>query len=83
MDINLKTGQGSLQGYGTVTDKDGDKMIRAHKGKPVGKGHWKGTYVMVKGTGKYEGITGEGTWDTYSLGKGQSYVEAEGEYQIP
>ena len=83
MDINLNTGQGSMKGYGIAIDKDGDKMIRTHKGKPAGKGHWKGTYVMVKGTGKYEGITGKGTWDTYSLGEGQSYVEAEGEYQLP
>jgi len=83
MDINLKTGQGFVQGYGITTDKDGDKMIRTHKGKPAGKGHWKGTFVYAKGTGKYEGITGGGTWDSYSLGKGQSYNEVEGEYQLP
>ena len=83
MDINLKTGQGSVQGYGVTTDKDGDKTIRTHKGKPVGKGHWKGTWNFIKGTGKYEGVTGEGTWDSYSLGEGQSYIEVEGEMQMP
>ncbi len=83
MDINFKTGQGFVQGYGITTDKDGDKMIRSHKGKPAGKGHWKGTFVYVKGTGKFEGITGGGTWNSYSLSKGQSYNEVEGEYQLP
>ena len=83
MDINFKTGQGFLQGYGITTHKDGDKTITTHKGKPAGKGHWKGTFVYVKGTGKYEGITGGGTWDSYSLAKGQSYIEVEGEMQMP
>ena len=83
MDINLKTGQGFVQGYGITTDKDGDKMIRSHKGKPAGKGHWKGTFVYVKGTGKYDGVTGGGIWDSYSLGQGKSHLEVEGEMQIP
>jgi hypothetical protein len=83
MDINLKTGQGFVQGYGVTTYKNGDKTIRAHKGKPVGKGHWKGTWELVKGTGKYEGVTGGGTWDSYSLGQGKSHMEVEGEMQMP
>ncbi len=84
MDINLKTGQGSVQGYGVSIDKDGDKSFRTHEGKPVGKGHWKGTWTIVKGTGKYEGIKGGGTWDEYSLGpQQQSYLEIEGEFEIP
>ena len=83
LDINLKTGQGFVQGYGSVTDKDGDKQFRTHEGKPVGKGHWKGTWTCVKGTGKYEGIKGGGTWDSYSLAPQQSYVEVEGEMEMP
>jgi hypothetical protein len=83
MDINFKTGQGFVKGYGINTHKNGDKTISTHKGKPVGKGHWKGTFTYVKGTGKYEGISGGGTWDQYSLNKTQSYSEIKGEYQIP
>jgi hypothetical protein len=83
IDINLKTGQGFVQGYGSVTDKDGDKWFRKHEGKPVGKGHWKGTWSLVKGTGKHEGIKGGGTWDEYSLGPQESYLEIEGEFEIP
>ena len=82
-DINLKTGQGSIQGYGVTADKDGDKLIRTHEGKLVGKGHWKGTWRFVKGTGKYEGIKGGGTWDSYSLAPRQSYLEIEGEVEMP
>ena len=83
MDINLKTGQGSVQGYGVSIDKDGDKSFRTQEGKPVGKGHWKGTWTIVKGTGKYEGTKGGGTWDSYSLTPKQSYVEVEGEMEMP
>ncbi len=83
MDINTKTGIGFLKGYGTSTFKGGDKIFRSFEGKPVGKGHWKGTYVYIKGTGKYKGIQGSGTWDSYSLAPMQSYVEAEGEFELP
>ncbi len=83
MDINLKTGQGFVQGYGVTIDKDGDKSFRTHEGKPVGKGHWKGTWTSTKGTGKYEGVKGEGTWDQYMLGPKESYIEVEGEMEMP
>ena len=83
IDINTKTGQGFVQGYGSTTDKDGDKIFRTHEGKPVGMGHWKGTFIYVKGTGKYEGIKGAGTWNSYPLAPGQSYLEIEGEREMP
>jgi hypothetical protein len=84
MDINLKTGQGSLKGYGVETFPSGDKLVRTHEGKPVGPGHWKGTWSIIKGTGKYEGSKGAGTWDAYSMGKGEpSYLEVEGEMETP
>ncbi len=83
MDINLKTGQGSIKGYGVTTDPNGDKSVRTHEGKTVGKGHWKGTWSYIKGTGKYEGIKGGGTWDSYSLAPQMSYIEVEGEVDMP
>ena len=84
MDINLKTGQGTLKGYAVETFPNGDMFIRMHEGKPVGKGHWKGTWSILKGTGKHEGGKGGGTWDSYAMGQGQpSYLEAEGELEIP
>ena len=83
MDINIKTGIGTLKGYGVATSPNGDKRYTITEGKPVGKGHWKGTYTYTKGTGKAEGIKGGGTWDSYSLAPGISYVEIEGESEIP
>ena len=84
MDINLKTGQGTIKGYGVETFPNGDKVIRMHEGKPAGKGHWKGTWSILKGTGKHEGAKGGGTWDSYSMGQGQpSYMEVEGEIEMP
>ncbi len=83
VDMNLKTGLGTVTGWGWSADKDGDKIMRTHEGKPVGEGHWQGTWTYVKGTGKYEGIKGGGTWDTYALAPQQSYVEVEGEVEMP
>jgi hypothetical protein len=84
IDINMKTGQGTVSGYGWTADKDGDKTMRTHEGKPAGKGHWKGTWTYIKGTGKYEGIKGGGTWDSYSMGQGEpEYIEVEGEVDMP
>jgi hypothetical protein len=84
LDINLKTGRGTLKGYGIEIYPNGDKIMRMHEGKPVGKAHWKGTWTITKGTGKYEGAKGGGTWDSYSMGQGQpSYVDVEGEMEMP
>ena len=83
MDINPKTKLVTTRGYGVSTDKDGDKTVRKVEGKAVGKGHSEGVWTYVKGTGKYEGIKGGGTFSSYSLGQGQSYWEAEGEVEMP
>ena len=83
MDINPKTGKIFGHGYGISTFKDGSKTFRSWEGKAVGKGHWQGTWTVIKGTGKYEGATGGGTWDSYSLAPQHSYIEVEGEYKVP
>jgi len=84
MNINPKMKQVSLTGSGWTVDKDGDKVMRTHEGKPVGKGHWKGTFTYVKGTGKYEGIKGSGTWESFSMAQDQpSYLEVLGEVEYP
>jgi hypothetical protein len=83
MDLNTKTGEGSGKGYGVTYYKDGDKTFRSWEGKSVGPGHWQGTYKVIKGTGKYEGIKGGGNWDSYYVAPQQSYMEVEGEFEIP
>jgi hypothetical protein len=83
MDINPKKGQASGHGYGVTFYKDGAKSFRSWEGKAVGKGHWHGVWSAIKGTGKYEGIKGGGTWDQYSLAPQHSYMEVEGELEMP
>ena len=83
MDFNLNTGKGSGNGYVILTLKNGDKRISRWEGKSVEKGHMKGTFTIIKGTGTQEGIKGGGTWDTHNLGSGLSYTETEGEIEIP
>lgn len=82
-DFNLKTGKGTLKGYGVMTTQNGDKLFTMVEGKPVGKGHWKGTFTYTRGTGKSEGIKGGGTFDSYSLAQGISYIEVESEMELP
>lgn len=83
LDINLKTGVGSGNGYGTHTDKDGDKTYFTWEGKIAGKGIWKGTWTYTSGTGKFEGIKGGGTFTSYDIAPGQSYNDFEGEEELP
>ena len=83
MDFNLNSGMGSGHGYGISILKDGDKRITRWEGKSIEKGHMKGTFTIIKGTGTQEGIKGSGTWETHDLGSGLSYTETEGEIEIP
>ena len=84
MELNPKMNQFSVKGVGWVVDKDGDKVMRVHEGQPVGENHWKGTYTYTGGTGKFEGVKGSGTWDSYSMGQGQaSFLDIVGEEEIP
>ena len=83
MDINPKNGQASGHGYGVSFYKDGSKTFRSWKGEAVGKGHWQGEWTSIKGTGKYEGIKGGGTWDSWDLAPQYSYLEVEGEMDYP
>ena len=82
MEGNIKTGAGWwLKGYGVSNYPNGDKSFRSLEGTPVGKGHWKGTWKVTGGTGKFKGATGGGTWDSKTLEQGVSYSEVEGEIE--
>ena len=86
-DINLKTGLGSGHGYGEVTDRDGDKYYYTWEGKRMrGKiwaSYWRGEMTIVKGTGKYEGIKGNGTFSAYPIASMQWYSDTELEVELP
>jgi hypothetical protein len=83
LDMNFKTGKGTVNGYVVRTYSNGDKVISSTEGKPVGKGHSKGTFTIIRGTGKYKGIEGNGTWESKSLAPGISELIIEGETEMP
>ena len=82
IDMNQKTGVGSLHGYTERTDRDGHKTLYSFEGK-LGKVKASGTAVIVRGTGKYEGIKGKATWDSYAVAPNQNYTNWEHEVEWP
>ena len=62
IDINGKAGTWSAQGYAECTDGDGDKIYVPGKGRRRSKDTRRGHDSLVKGTGKWQGIQGKGTW---------------------
>ena len=82
LDMNLKTGDWTGQGYTEITDRDGDKIWRFWKGKSVSKDLRKGETTFIKGTGKYEGIRGKGTFASHPLGD-RWYSDIEAEVELP
>ena len=87
LDINLKTGLGTGNGYGDVTDRDGNKCYLTWEGKafPGGKfgnGYWEGTWKYIKGSGKFVGIQGGGPFHVTLVGD-QGYSDWEGEIELP
>lgn len=79
-DFNSKTGAGSWQGYSELTSPEGDKVYLTWEGMPT-----KGPLTFIKGTGKYEGIKGKGTWSAGPPTKDPSefYTNWEGEVELP
>jgi hypothetical protein len=76
-------GDSIANGYEEVTDKDGDKFYSKYEGKPVGEYVYKGDYTIIKGTGKYEGIKGKGTWTAYIVAPFQWYTDEEWDIELP
>ena len=76
------TGTNSGHGYEEIIDKDGDKIYMAWDGKGV-EGGSEGTWSFFKGTGKFDGIKGKGTWISYNVAPNQMYADWEGEVELP
>jgi hypothetical protein len=83
-------GSGRHKGYNKVVDREGGTYFSKFEGmttvkkSPEGKPIKivKGTYIYTKGTGKYEGIQGGGTYQGMMIGKGVLSIDGEGEYVI-
>jgi hypothetical protein len=76
LDVIKETNSG--QSYVHATFPDGSTYtVRAE-----GKGG-KGTFTFIKGTGKFFGLKGGGTYKSYPLDPTQWYTDWEGEYTLP
>ena len=79
LDINPKTGV-TGNGYITLTDKDGHKIYAKWDVKPSGPNEWS----YFKGSGKFEGIKGKGTFSLiHTTDPSLYYVDLEGEVELP
>jgi hypothetical protein len=79
VDISPKTGV-TGNGYITLTDKDGNKIYLKWDQKPGGP------YPMTffKGTGKFEGVQGKGTFSAvYTADPSRFYVDWDVEVELP
>ena len=83
-------GLGPCEGYTHYIYPDGSTRTIKWKGEAravgpgiTGGGVGAGTWTYIKGTGKFEGIQGGGTFEYRVLGPGQWYSDGEGDYTLP
>jgi hypothetical protein len=83
IDMNVKTGKGTIKGYVVSTYPNGDKLHTRTEGQLIGERQAKGTFVYISGTGNLEGVKGSGVWQSKSLAPGISLIEIDGERMLP
>ena len=81
-------GLGPGEGYTVATYPDGSTTTVRFKGEATsaegGRGvEGEGTWTYLRGTGKFQGIQGGGTFKYRVLVPGQWYSDIEGEYALP
>jgi hypothetical protein len=83
---DVAKGNGTVQGYTTVMDPDvvNVRFLKTQgkvtttlspAGKPITT--MEGTFSHIKGTGKWEGFQGDGTWKLKMIGEGISVMDWE------
>ena len=83
VDMNVKTGQGTMQGYVVITYPNGDKIFTKTEGQLLGKGRAEGTGVYIGGTGRFEGVQGNAVFKSKAIAPGVNFLEIEGERELP
>jgi hypothetical protein len=73
----------SRGGYKTFTDADGSKVFAKYAVTEVKMPDVRGTFEFTGGTGKYEGITGNGTFHDVFVSDKAAWDELVGDYKIP
>jgi hypothetical protein len=75
-----------VHGYSTNLMDNGDSTIARYEGtmqmKKDGSGTDKGTWRYVRGTGKFKGITGSGTFKGEAAADGSGWVDVTGNYSL-
>ena len=77
---------GKSQGYVLRTFEDGSTYTGQYQGQSKLDGKvtvWSGTWAYLSGTGKYEGVKGEGTYQGRRYGNGMSGTDWEGTQVLP
>ena len=78
----LDTG-GIRGGYKTFTEADGSKVFAKHTVTLFKPPEVNGTFEFTGGTGKYQGITGNGVFHYVSVSDRAAWGELIGDYKIP
>lgn len=75
-----------VHGYSTNVMDNGDSTIARYEGttqlKKDGSGAAKGTWRYVRGTGKFKGISGNGTFKGEGAADGSGWVDVTGHYSL-
>jgi hypothetical protein len=83
-DVSGSTGR--AHGYSTSLMDNGDSTIVRYEGtsqmKKDGSGTLKGTWRYVRGTGKFRGISGNGTFRGEVAADGTSWADINGHYSL-
>ena len=70
-------------GYKTFTEADGSKVFAKYTVTEFKLPEVNGTFEFTGGTGKYQGITGNGTFHYVRVSDKAAWDELVGEYKIP
>jgi hypothetical protein len=77
---------GKIHGYSTSVMDNGDSTIVRYEGttqaKKDGSGSDKGTWRYVRGTGKFKGISGSGTFKGEAAADGSAWADVSGHYSL-
>ena len=79
--VNLIKGEGTCQGFTQYSFPDGSTFTQKWEGKIGARSE--GTWTFIKGTGKFNGIQGKGTWKAYMMSPERWYSDGVGEYTLP
>lgn len=81
--FHVTEGNGSVKGYCTFSDADGDRVFTDFTGT-IGAAGSEGTNTISGGTGKYAGISGSGPWKCKDAGKnGELQCAQRLDYKMP